>query len=99
MTRGERHGFFEAMNLNNVAIHQGPAIVSLNKWLEQVGISTITGWRWRKAGWLKTVNICGRVYLTQEAISEFLNRAKAGEFAVKHKVPNKGNGQMARGCP
>ncbi len=71
--------------------HQLPvgaaAVIALNRWLEQVGVTQITAWRWRRKGWLKTVNIAGRVYLTQEAIEEFHRRAVAGEFAQEHKVP------------
>jgi len=63
------------------------AIVSLQQWLADVGVTACTAWRWRKKGWLKTVNICGRQYLTQEAIEEFSRRAVAGEFAQEHKVP------------
>jgi predicted site-specific integrase-resolvase len=64
------------------------AVISLNRWLEQVGVTPITAWRWRRKGWLKTVNIAGRQYLTQEAIDEFHRRAVAGEFAQVHKVPS-----------
>jgi predicted site-specific integrase-resolvase len=63
------------------------AVISLSKWLTQVGVTQITGWRWRRKGWLKTVNIAGRQYLTQESIDEFNRRAVAGEFARVHKVP------------
>jgi predicted site-specific integrase-resolvase len=72
------------LNLTN-----GPAraIISLQQWLADVGVTACTAWRWRKKGWLKTVNICGRQYLTQEAIEEFKRRAAAGEFAQVHKVP------------
>lgn len=48
----------------------GTAVVSLTRWLKQVGVTTCTAWRWRKRGWLKTVNIAGRQYLTQEALDE-----------------------------
>jgi hypothetical protein len=65
----------------------GAAVVSLSRWLEQVGVTTCTGWRWRKRGWLKTVNIAGRQYLTQEAIDQFHRRASAGEFSQTPKVP------------
>jgi hypothetical protein len=65
----------------------GPAVVSLSRWLEQVGVTQCTAWRWRKKGWLKTVNIAGRQYLTQEAIDEFHRRASAGEFSQVNKVP------------
>jgi predicted site-specific integrase-resolvase len=63
------------------------AVISLNRWLEQVGVTPITAWRWRRRGWLATVNIAGRQYLTQEAIDDFHRRAVAGEFAQVHKVP------------
>lgn len=66
----------------------GRAIISLSAWLQQVGVTHCTAWRWRKKGWLKTVNICGRQYLTQGAIDEFNHRAVAGEFAQVHKVPS-----------
>jgi predicted site-specific integrase-resolvase len=66
-----------------------PAVISLSRWLEQVGVTTCTAWRWRKKGWLKTVNIAGRQYLTQEAIYEFHRRACAGEFAQVNNVPER----------
>ena len=62
-------------------------MISLSTWLLTVGVTACTGWRWRKKGWLKTINICGRQYLTQEAIDEFTRRAAAGDFAQVHKVP------------
>jgi predicted site-specific integrase-resolvase len=65
------------------------AVISLAKWLTQVGVTPCTAWRWRKKGWLKTVNIAGRQYLTQEAIDEFHRRAVAGEFSQEHKVPSR----------
>src|ERR1700691_640153 len=63
------------------------AIISLARWLEQIGVTACTAWRWRKKGWLKTVNICGRQYLTQKAIEDFTRRAAAGDFAQTHKLP------------
>jgi predicted site-specific integrase-resolvase len=65
------------------------AVICLAKWLEQIGVTPCTGWRWRKRGWLKTVNIAGRQYLTQSAIDEFNRRAAAGEFAQECKVPSR----------
>jgi predicted site-specific integrase-resolvase len=67
----------------------GPAVVSLSRWLEQVGVTPCTAWRWRKKSWLKTTNIAGRQYLTQEAIEEFHRRASAGEFSQVNKVPSR----------
>jgi len=69
------------------------AIVSLQQWLADTGVTACTAWRWRKKGWLKTVNIAGRQYLTQEAIDEFTRRAAAGEFAQVHKVPARQRGE------
>jgi predicted site-specific integrase-resolvase len=66
---------------------QFKVIISLDLWREQVGVTACTVWRWRNKGWLKTVNICGRLYLTQEGINEFNERAQNGEFAKIHKAP------------
>lgn len=74
---------------NSNAIPTASAVISLSRWLAQVGITPVTGWRWRKKGWLKTVNIAGRQYLTQEAIEEFNRRATAGDFAQVHRVPKR----------
>ena len=65
----------------------GAAVISLTRWLKQVGVTTCTAWRWRKRGWLKTINIAGRQYLTQEALDEFHRRASAGEFSQVNYVP------------
>jgi hypothetical protein len=65
----------------------GRGVLSLSKWTEQVGVTACTAWRWRKKGWLKTVNIAGRQYLTQEAIAEFTERAERGDFSQVPKVP------------
>ena len=74
---------------NSKGYPNGAAVVSLSRWLEQVGVTQCTAWRWRKKGWLKTVNVAGRQYLTQEAIDEFHRRAIAGEFSQVNKVPSR----------
>jgi hypothetical protein len=56
-------------------------------WCEQVGITTITAWRWRNEGWLKTTTIGGRLFISDQAIAEFIRRAATREFAREHKVP------------
>jgi len=60
-------------------------LVSLNKWLYQMGVTNTTGWRWRKKGALKATNIYGRLYISEEAIGDFNRRATAGEFAIASK--------------
>ena len=43
--------------------------------------SPTTCWRYRKKGWLETIVIANRHYVTREAIAAFNKRAVAGEFA------------------
>lgn len=42
----------------------------LNKWLQQVGISRMTGWRVRKEGKLKSITRYGRIYVTAAGNAE-----------------------------
>ena len=67
------------------------AMVSLSLWMEQMGVSACTVWRWRKRGILQVTNIYGRLYLSQEAIAEFNARAQRGEFAREPRVPRRGS--------
>lgn len=41
----------------------------------------MTGWRWRKKGWVETLNIAGKLYITGDEIDRFNQRAKDGEFS------------------
>ena len=72
-------------NRPSVAVDSDPPI-ALDKFIEQSGLSVVTVWRYRRAGWLHTLNICGRHYLTRSEIGRFNARAAAGEFA---KAPTK----------
>ncbi len=58
-------------------------IRTAEKFSEETGVSIETVWRWRDRGWLKSHNISGRPYILTEEIHNFLNRVKAGEFAVE----------------
>ena len=62
-------------------------MVSLTRWVSDLGIAPVTAWRWRKRGLLETVNINGRLYLTREAAETFARRAAAGDFAKLHVTP------------
>jgi hypothetical protein len=66
---------------------QGSGMIALNKWARQSGITPVTAWRFRKRGWITTLNIAGRQYLTFEELERFTRRAAAGEFAREHKTP------------
>ena len=55
--------------------------IALNKWLDEIGTSSVTAWRWRSRGWLKVTNVGGRLFLRPEDLAEFDRRAASGEFA------------------
>ena len=57
-------------------------------WLREIGRSRATGWRWRRRGWIATVNIGGQWFVTREAIERFNARAARGEFARASKTPH-----------
>ena len=61
--------------------------LSLDRFLQESGLSPVTAWRYRRKGWLKTINICGRHYVTREAISDFNRKAQAGEFSKMPRRP------------
>jgi predicted site-specific integrase-resolvase len=58
-----------------------------NEWLRQIGVSTATGWRFRERGWIKTLNVGGRLYVSAEQINQFQRRAAKGEFALRRTPP------------
>ncbi len=62
-------------------------LVSFDDWLSDLGKTRVTGFRWRKLGLIEVVNIFGRLYLTREAIAEFEEKAKRGDFAREAKTP------------
>ncbi len=66
-----------------------PALRSWDDWLKEIGRVPSTGWRWRKAGWVRPVNVAGRLYISTDEIARFVARAEAGEFAKEHKTPSR----------
>jgi hypothetical protein len=69
-----------------------PPIQSLQSFITGMGISPVTAWRFEKRGWLTTINIAGRRYITAEAIREFVRRSAAGDFAKEHPTPMRKGG-------
>jgi len=65
----------------------GAGVRAFMHWLAQSGVSRSTGWRWRHRGWIKTVNVGGRVFVTEDEIWRFTERVRAGEFAKDMNVP------------
>ena len=64
-------------------------MMSLDKFIEQTGLSPVTVWRYRKKGMLTTVNICGRQYILRAEIARFNQPAAGGEFAKPPNHPRK----------
>jgi hypothetical protein len=64
-------------------------LVPLDLWREQIQRSPATLWRWRKEGWLPTINVAGRLYISRAAIATFEARAARGEFSKVHQTPNR----------
>jgi len=73
-------------NMSNEA-KSNSGLRAFSAWLTDVGISESTGARWRRDGVVKTVNITGRVYISEAEIKRFTDRAEAGEFAKRHYSP------------
>jgi hypothetical protein len=73
---------------NEVTGAPASPIVLFGLFLESLGVTPPTGWRWRKLGWINTINIAGRVYVSRDEISRFQQRAASGEFSRTHKVPS-----------
>jgi hypothetical protein len=88
----ERSPFYmqaQAITSIESGVVECPAIQSLQSFCRAMGITAITAWRFRKRGWLETINIAGRVYITSEGVAKFKQRAASGEFAKEHKAPGK----------
>jgi hypothetical protein len=75
----------QANKLKSEATHGN--LVSYFGWLATLGKTRTTGWRWRKAGLIETVNIFGKLYVTRDEISRFEQRALAGEFYKESATP------------
>jgi hypothetical protein len=60
-------------------------IKPMSRFCEENYITRATGWRWRRNGWINTINIYGRQYVTRDEEERFLRRAAQGEF---HRDPH-----------
>src|SRR6266567_3732733 len=64
-------------------------LIPFDHWLQCIGRTAATGWRWRRRGWISTLNVSGRVYVRRDEINRFEERVAAGEFSKTHKTPNR----------
>jgi len=62
-------------------------LVAFEAWLSSISRTAVTGWRWRKLGWIEVINIAGRLYISRAAIARFEEAAAAGKFARVHPTP------------
>jgi hypothetical protein len=76
---------WEIMETSNA---NGSNIIPFTIFLKRIGRSPTSKWRYRRDKLIETINICGRLYVTTEAIARFEQRAIAGEFP---KVISPGN--------
>jgi len=65
---------------------------SLASLMDEMGVCRVTMWRWRRAGWLSTITIAGREYVTPDSLAEFNRRAMAGELAGTKNQPKRNGG-------
>ena len=63
--------------------------ISVSRFLDISGLSSVTLWRWEKLGRLRVVRIAGRKYITAVALREFNRRLEAGEFAGNISNPSR----------
>jgi hypothetical protein len=62
-------------------------LISFDDWINSLNKTRTTGWRWRKSGLIKTVNIFGKLYITRSEIAKFESRALGGEFHKEATTP------------
>ncbi len=56
-------------------------LIPFPTFLNNLGRSSVWGWRIRKRRWINTVTIAGRLYVSVQEIELFMKRAAKGEFA------------------
>lgn len=76
-------------DMNEITVNSKNGLKAWSKWLQSVGIDPVTGWRWRRRGWIMPLNIAGRLYVTDDAVAVFEQRAAAGEFAKELRAPKR----------
>jgi hypothetical protein len=74
---------------NNSSLPFTANLILFALWLRSIPLTSTTGWRYRQRGWISTVNLCGRVFVTKDEIARFERRAIAGEFSKVHKTPKR----------
>ena len=69
------------MKLHESSFTSRDRLVLWTVWLRAMGVAPITGWRWRRLGWIKPLTLNRRLYLSEKEIRNFNKRAARGDFA------------------
>ena len=81
--------YTDCMRTHSIPSHETAGnLVSFDGWINSLDKTRTTGWRWRKDGLIKSVNIFGKLYITREEITKFERRALAGEFYKEAITPS-----------
>jgi hypothetical protein len=56
-------------------------LLALDAYRKELGRSKATIWRYRQKGWLKTINVLGRLYVSREAVAAFERLINSGDLA------------------
>ncbi len=86
MIASQYEAMVSCMNESTKHTQQG-GLRAWGRWLQEIGISPVSGWRWRRRGWIIPTNIAGRLYVSAQAIADFERRADAGDFAKPTAIP------------
>jgi len=62
--------------------------ISVTRFLQTSGISSVTFWRWEKRGVIQTVRLAGRKYITATAMKEFNRKLAAGDLSGATQNPH-----------
>jgi hypothetical protein len=61
--------------------HVKSNLLALDAYRRELGRSKATIWRYRQKGWLTTVNVLGRLYVSREAVAAFERLINSGDLA------------------
>ncbi|HEY3899664.1 MAG TPA: hypothetical protein VGM54_13675 [Chthoniobacter sp.] len=64
-------------------------IRSFDDWLKGLGVTRVTGHRWRRNGMIKTFRIFRKLYVSAEEIAKFEASAIEGKYAQEPVVPDR----------
>lgn len=74
---------------DTTAQNDASSLVALDRYLQSLGRSRSTFWRWQQKGLVKSVNVFGRNYITRDEIRRFEDAAVSGSLAKELKPSTK----------